>query len=586
MLTKAARYAVLVLGTRRVSVRFGRVDPSPDTRKLKLKKNCEEQTDRRPRKPARVSDGCTERRDSQSYQTHKSQPKSQSSSLHRYDKVRDGSSDPMPPYKMPRRSDESPVSRHGEGAGHGKAKASYAVRGKNGTSSSPMETSHNNSSHHGADSHGPQSKPADRDPADDWTEHISSSGKKYYYNCRTEVSQWEKPKDLLEREQRQKDPAKAAANSFPKDMDYRQESLQDKAAAKTASGDQSATSSNSGHSSTPSSSQSLSSSAAAAPGPAPSNASSSTPSSSSSGAAAAGSSSSSSGQGPPSGQSPSPALLQDPAILHQLLPALQATLQMNNGNMDMAKLNEVLAAAVTQASLRSVLHKLLAAGPAFNITALLSAAQHSNQAQHSSQSPVSLTTEASSPRPYVSPRNGTPQNSQKSLLGMHASSMASSQSRGSMSSGKQGAPSSSQAAEKRPEDPRTLQQRSQEALCAGSNASGSAMPHAPPGGTGQTQSDPPGSFTPTLAAHFDENLIRHIQGWPSESTEKQAARLREDFHNMGSLYMSEICTEMKNLRSLVRVCEIQATLREQRILFLRQQSKELDKLKNQNSYMV
>ena len=44
----------------------------------------------------------------------------------------------------------------------------------------------------------------------------------------------------------------------------------------------------------------------------------------------------------------------------------------------------------------------------------------------------------------------------------------------------------------------------------------------------------------------------------------QAARLREDFHNMGSLYMSEICTELKNLRSLVRVCEIQATLREQR----------------------
>lgn len=38
-----------------------------------------------------------------------------------------------------------------------------------------------------------------QDPADDWTEHISSSGKKYYYNCRTEVSQWEKPKDLLER---------------------------------------------------------------------------------------------------------------------------------------------------------------------------------------------------------------------------------------------------------------------------------------------------------------------------------------------------------------------------------------------------
>ncbi|XP_035526593.1 WW domain-containing adapter protein with coiled-coil-like isoform X2 [Morone saxatilis] len=485
------------------------------------------------RKPARVSDGCNDRRDSQSYQTHKSQPKSQSSSLHRYDKVRDGSSDPTPPYKMLRRSDESPVSRHGDGAGHGKAKTSHTVRGKNGTSGSPQENSQNNSSHHGSDSHATQSKPADRhqDPADDWTEHISSSGKKYYYNCRTEVSQWEKPKDLLEREQRQKDSVKMATNSFPRDMDYRQEALQDKATTKTTSGDQSTTS-NSGHSSSSSSSQSLNSAAGAL---------GSTPSAMSS------SSSSSSGQGPQSVQSPSPALLQDPALLHQLLPALQATLQMNNGSMDMAKLNE---------------------------------------AQHSSQSPVSLTSDASSPRPYVSPRNGTPQSNQKSILGVHPGSITSLQTRVSMSLGKQGSVSLSQTAEKRPEDPRTLQQRSQEMLCTGSNTSGAALPHVPSSSTSQTQADTPGSFTPTLAAHFDENLIRHIQGWPSENTEKQAARLREDIHNMGSLYMSEICTELKNLRSLVRVCEIQATLREQRILFLRQQSKELDKLKNQNSYMV
>lgn len=44
----------------------------------------------------------------------------------------------------------------------------------------------------------------------------------------------------------------------------------------------------------------------------------------------------------------------------------------------------------------------------------------------------------------------------------------------------------------------------------------------------------------------------------------QASRLREEAHTMGSIYMSENCTELKNLRSLVRVCEIQATLREQR----------------------
>ncbi|PNF20831.1 hypothetical protein B7P43_G12073 [Cryptotermes secundus] len=34
----------------------------------------------------------------------------------------------------------------------------------------------------------------------DWSEHISSSGKKYYYNCKTEVSQWEKPQEWMERE--------------------------------------------------------------------------------------------------------------------------------------------------------------------------------------------------------------------------------------------------------------------------------------------------------------------------------------------------------------------------------------------------
>ncbi|KAI4810123.1 hypothetical protein KUCAC02_018970 [Chaenocephalus aceratus] len=494
------------------------------------------------RKPARVSDGCNDRRDSQSYQTHKSQPKSQSSSLHRYDKVRDGSSDPTPPYKMLRRSDESPVSRHGDGAGHGKAKTSHTVRGKNGTSGSPQENSHNNSSHHASDSHATQSKPADRhqEPSDDWTEHISSSGKKYYYNCRTEVSQWEKPKDLLEREQRQKDPVKMPGEQFPPGHGLQTRGLAGQSL-------------NKGHIRGPVHSVQLRpfllflffSEPELCSCPPPRRCCRTPPSSTS------------------------------------CCPACQATLQMNNGNMDMAKLNEVLAAAVTQASLRSVLHKLLTAGPAFNITALLSAAQHSNQAQHSSQSPVSLTSDASSPRPYVSPRNGTPQSSQKPPLGMHPGG-------GSMSSAKQGPVPVPQTAEKRPEDPRIIQQRSsQELLCSGSNAPGAALPHAPPGSSSSlTQPDNPGTFTPSLATHFDESLIRHIQGWPSENTEKQAARLREDIHNMGSLYMSEICTEMKNLRSLVRVCEIQATLREQRILFLRQQSKELDKLKNQNSYMV
>ncbi|XP_072297207.1 WW domain-containing adapter protein with coiled-coil-like isoform X2 [Eucyclogobius newberryi] len=459
------------------------------------------------RKAIRVGDGCNERRDSQSYQTHKSQPKSQSSSLHRYDKTRDGSSDPTPPYKVLRRSDGSPVSRHGDSTAQNKAKISQPVRGKNGTSGSPQENSHN-SFHHSSESHVTQNKPTEKDPADDWTEHISSSGKKYYYNCRTEVSQWEKPKDLLEREQRQKD--KTVANSFPRDMDYRQEALPDKATSKP-SGDQS-TSSNSGHSS-------------------------SGPSVNAVPASALSSSSSSSLSALQLAQSQG--LLQDPALLHQLL------LQMNNGSMDRAKLNEIAA-------------------------------------QHSGQSPVSLTSEASSPQTYISPRNGTPQSNQKSTMGPPAGTHSATQNRGTLSSGKPGSVMT-QMGDKRPEDPRTFQQRSQDALCAGSNVSSGASSHIP---SGQSQGDTPTTYTPTLATHFDENLIKHIQGWPSENTEKQASRLREDMYNMGSLYMSELCTEMKNLRSLVRVCEIQATLREQRVLFLRQQSKELEKLKNQNSFMV
>ncbi|KAM6948743.1 WW domain-containing adapter protein with coiled-coil-like [Aplochiton taeniatus] len=509
------------------------------------------------KQPTRLSDGCNDRRDSQSYQTHKSQPKSQSSSVHRYDKVRDGSSDPTPPFKMLRRSDESPVNKHGDSTGHSKAKISHTLRGKDGTNGSPQENaSHNNCSHPSSDSHPNPSKPPDRrqEPADDWTEHISSSGKKYYYNCRTEVSQWEKPKDLLEKEQRQKDSAKMASNSFPRDMDYRQEALQDKITAKSTSGEQSSSNAGPLHSSSssaaPQSLNSSSSTSSASQGAAPSTSSSS---------------SSSSSVLSPVLQSQTSTLLQDPAVLRQLLPALQATLHMNNGSVDMARINEVLAAAVTQASLRSMLHKLLSAGPSgFNITALLSqAALHSSssasgQAQQSSQSPLSLTSDASSPRPYVSPRNGTPQTSLLShnkppLLTMPPSA-------GSTSSGAVAA--------------------------AAPQARVRRAPPSASGTVGASAQSTVGSFTPSLASHFDENLIRHVQGWPADHTEKQAARLREDAHNMGSLYMSEICTELKNLRSLVRVCEIQATLREQRILFLRQQSKELDKLKNQNSYMV
>lgn len=60
---------------------------------------------------------------------------------------------------------------------------------------------------------------------------------------------------------------------------------------------------------------------------------------------------------------------------------------------------------------------------------------------------------------------------------------------------------------------------SQELLCTGSSVSSGSLPLA--ASSSHTQLEAPGSFTPSLAAHFDDNLIKHIQGWPSENTEKQ-----------------------------------------------------------------
>ncbi|KAJ0183851.1 hypothetical protein K1T71_000274 [Dendrolimus kikuchii] len=115
--------------------------------------------------------------------------------------------------------------------------------------------------------------------------------------------------------------------------------------------------------------------------------------------------------------------------------------------------------------------------------------------------------------------------------------------------------------------------RKMEGLGSYSSVVGGALHHAPP------------MLTPSLMNYVRTDLTSHVLGWPADILEKQANKFGEEAYQLGCLQLTRVSAELKCARSLVRHTEIQATLQEQKIMYLRQQISELEELKSQNSYM-
>jgi len=89
-------------------------------------------------------------------------------------------------------------------------------------------------------------------------------------------------------------------------------------------------------------------------------------------------------------------------------------------------------------------------------------------------------------------------------------------------------------------------------------------------------------LTPSLFWHYKEPLIGHVLGWPAEQVEDGCNRISKEAHQISSHGITKVSADLKMARSLVRLAEIQATLQEQRILFLRQQMADLEKVDRPN----
>ncbi|CAD5125775.1 DgyrCDS13985 [Dimorphilus gyrociliatus] len=86
------------------------------------------------------------------------------------------------------------------------------------------------------------------------------------------------------------------------------------------------------------------------------------------------------------------------------------------------------------------------------------------------------------------------------------------------------------------------------------------------------------TLPPSLADYYDESLIGHVKSWPSELAETETWKLGGELLQLKASN-SQVSVDLKRYRSAVRLANVQATLKEQRIIFLQKLQKNIEESK-------